>query len=121
MIKLQNLEMIRVSLNLVPIKKFTHCNFFSDVDECINRPCENGGTCVNLPGNYECICPRGFSGPHCEKGQWHIIFLTGECKYAYTCRLNFFICIMVILSSLRVVNLAQTFHAIEGENQRCFH
>lgn len=75
MIKLQNLEMIRVSLNIVLIKKFTHCKFFSDVDECINRPCENGGTCVNLPGNYECICPRGFSGPHCEKGQWHIIFL----------------------------------------------
>lgn len=47
--------------------------FFPDVDECINRPCENGGTCVNLPGNYECICPRGFSGPHCEKGQWHNI------------------------------------------------
>lgn len=60
--------MIRVFFNLVLIKKLIYCNFFLDVDECINRFCENGGICVNFFGNYECICLRGFLGLYCEKG-----------------------------------------------------
>uniref|UniRef100_A0A2K5LJQ9 Protein crumbs homolog 1 n=1 Tax=Cercocebus atys TaxID=9531 RepID=A0A2K5LJQ9_CERAT len=32
-----------------------HCE--EDVNECSSNPCQNGGTCENLPGNYTCHCP----------------------------------------------------------------
>nr|XP_051676393.1 protein crumbs homolog 1 isoform X2 [Oryctolagus cuniculus] len=32
-----------------------HCE--EDIDECSSNPCQNGGTCENLPGNYICRCP----------------------------------------------------------------
>lgn len=27
------------------------------MDECSSNPCQNGGTCENLPGHYTCHCP----------------------------------------------------------------
>lgn len=38
-----------------------------DIDECINPPCVNGGTCTNLQPSYKCKCPAGFKGRNCEK------------------------------------------------------
>nr|XP_012599907.2 protein crumbs homolog 1 [Microcebus murinus] len=32
-----------------------HCE--EDIDECSSHPCQNGGTCENLPGGYTCRCP----------------------------------------------------------------
>lgn len=40
-----------------------------DVDECAvesGPPCLNGGRCVDGIGHYECVCPPGFTGEHCE-------------------------------------------------------
>jgi len=35
---------------------------------CSSNPCQNGGTCTDLPSFlYKCGCPTGFGGDRCEK------------------------------------------------------
>ncbi len=42
------------------------------------QPCKNNGTCYNyVPNTYNCSCPLGFNGTHCE-------FDYRPCK-PYTC------------------------------------
>lgn len=43
---------------------------FADVNECATvKPCKNGATCVNTLGGYQCRCPNGFQGKHCDQGR----------------------------------------------------
>ena len=35
-----------------------HVNF-TDVDECLDQSLCRGGSCVNEPGSYRCVCPGG--------------------------------------------------------------
>ena len=39
-----------------------------DVNECLKKPCQNGGGCRNTRGSYVCLCVAGFDGKNCEKG-----------------------------------------------------
>ena len=41
---------------------------FTDIDECKQSPCKNGGTCTNKPGGYSCVCAAGFEGDNCDGG-----------------------------------------------------
>lgn len=45
--------------------------FCADLNYCgTNRPCKNGGTCMNTePDEYNCACPDGYSGKNCEIGK----------------------------------------------------
>ena len=38
-----------------------------DIDDCKDKPCDNGGTCKDGIGTYKCVCPTGFTGADCEK------------------------------------------------------
>lgn len=33
------------------------------------HPCLNGAPCLPQEASYTCLCPGGFSGLHCEKGE----------------------------------------------------
>jgi hypothetical protein len=35
---------------------------------CVGAPCVHGGTCRPRKEGYECDCPLGFEGLHCQKG-----------------------------------------------------
>ncbi|KAJ8262647.1 hypothetical protein COCON_G00151040 [Conger conger] len=34
---------------------------------CVDQPCANGGTCRPKRDEYECDCPLGYDGRHCQK------------------------------------------------------
>jgi len=40
-----------------------------DINECTNGPypCQNGGICINGPGNYSCNCIGLYAGANCER------------------------------------------------------
>lgn len=37
-----------------------------DKNECYSQPCKNGGTCLDLDGDYACKCPSPFLGKTCH-------------------------------------------------------
>uniref|UniRef100_A0A914WRL7 Uncharacterized protein n=1 Tax=Plectus sambesii TaxID=2011161 RepID=A0A914WRL7_9BILA len=39
---------------------------FYDATACNSAPCQNGGRCVQLIGNYSCYCASGYTGSDCE-------------------------------------------------------
>ena len=39
----------------------------TDISECANNPCQNGGTCLNGTNSYTCQCPAGTAGTNCER------------------------------------------------------
>ena len=45
-----------------------HCFRISDIDECSNTPCKNGGVCTNLINDYSCKCTARFGGKNCSNG-----------------------------------------------------
>lgn len=36
------------------------------MDECLDDPCQNQGTCEDLVNGYRCTCTASFSGTNCE-------------------------------------------------------
>lgn len=44
-------------------------NVANSVHPCVESPCANGGTCRPKWDVYECDCPLGYDGKHCQKGQ----------------------------------------------------
>lgn len=42
----------------------------TDVNECEQFVCQNGGLCANVNGSYLCQCPDGWTGLHCEQGKY---------------------------------------------------
>ena len=61
------LEMIEVDLGADAFEGVNVINCFDD--PCMHRPCQNGGTCINLGlqvTDFQCLCPPGISGTTCE-------------------------------------------------------
>ena len=50
-----------------------------EIDECESNPCQNGGTCTNLVGAYECECVQEYYGDNCENK-------IDNCEFNNTCQ-----------------------------------
>ena len=49
---------------------YFHFSCDVDKDECLDKPCKNGGRCeqnLEIPGDYTCYCSDEFIGKHCEE------------------------------------------------------
>lgn len=38
----------------------------TNINECNNFPCENGGQCTDLINSFLCSCEPGFTGKRCQ-------------------------------------------------------
>ncbi|XP_039598298.1 protein jagged-2b isoform X2 [Polypterus senegalus] len=47
-------------------KGFTGTYCHENVDDCISRPCKNGGTCIDGVNSFQCFCPDGWEGVLCD-------------------------------------------------------
>ena len=41
----------------------------SDINECISKPCRNGGTCTDKLDGYDCTCANGYAGSACQTSE----------------------------------------------------
>jgi len=57
------------SIQITHIPQLSSLQFSRDINACNSNSCENGGKCVDLPGNasdFICECEFGFEGESCE-------------------------------------------------------
>lgn len=47
-------------------------NVANSAHPCVESPCANGGSCRPKWDGYECDCPLGYDGRHCQKGLLHV-------------------------------------------------
>ena len=57
------------------VSERTEINMFqyvciTDINDCQNSPCKNGGSCVDGINDYTCICRNGYNGSNCENGKY---------------------------------------------------
>ena len=43
-------------------------NFYKIISVIKHCRCENGGTCDELQNRMICVCPEGFAGEYCQRG-----------------------------------------------------
>ena len=55
----------------------------SDINECDNNPCLNGGSCNNAVGGYGCACVAGFQGENCAISMTFIDYIRDYIKKLY--------------------------------------
>lgn len=73
----------------------------ADKNECLDRPCLNGGTCINQEPKlrYRCLCPEGYWGENCELVQ------EGQTlKLSMGALAAILVCLLIILSKFSQVN-----------------
>ena len=52
--------------------------FFPDINECLSNPCGSVSNmeCVDMPGNYSCLCKGDYQGDHCNQSKYIFTYIT---------------------------------------------
>jgi len=43
--------------------------YTSDIDDCAEQPCQNGGNCTDEVNDFGCDCVAGYTGKNCSIGE----------------------------------------------------
>ena len=63
--------------------------FVTEINECRSSPCQNGGTCVNFDGGFNCTCAKDVFGPTCSQiGIYFIVINTSMLNYKFIAKVN---------------------------------
>ncbi|KAL3847744.1 hypothetical protein ACJMK2_018638, partial [Sinanodonta woodiana] len=52
-------------------------------NECLESPCQHGGTCFNSDGSYTCLCTGSWTGLNCTDDTNEC--LESPCQHGGTC------------------------------------
>lgn len=66
--------MHRFTPNIPMVGYRIHSHLFpTDIDECVQAPCDSAAVCVNSAGGFECRCLNGYAGDGftCSGSHWH--------------------------------------------------
>ena len=44
-------------------------NYNSDINDCAEQPCRNGGNCTDEVNDFRCDCVAGYTGKNCSIGK----------------------------------------------------
>lgn len=51
----------------------------SEISECMNSPCQNGGTCTDMVNGFTCACYDGYTGKLCDIGKFRNVSYDSLC------------------------------------------
>ena len=69
----------------------------TNIPECNSNPCQNGGTCQDRIGGYQCVCSDRFEGANCENEREGKYFGNSFIFHLYS---RFFLAIFKIFTNL---------------------
>lgn len=47
------------------------CLFVVDINDCLGKPCKNGGTCIDEVDSFKCFCSSGWEGELCDTSKYY--------------------------------------------------
>ena len=69
----------------IPCREQGSVDYWTKLDECLSRPCANGGLCVAGTRDYTCTCRTGFDGENCAEDINECDVDNGDCDILTNC------------------------------------
>ena len=70
LLRLHNIRNTILQIQFYQTMECSCCGcYIADIDDCLNEPCKNGGSCFDKVNGFRCTCVAGYTGDTCESGK----------------------------------------------------